>query len=90
MKITVVYTTTNIQFIKELDLIENSMVKDAVEKSGLLQQHPEVSLEKNKVGIFNQIVSLDTKLAENDRVEIYQPLIIDPMEARRMRANLNV
>ncbi len=39
-----------------------------------------------KIGIFGRLVSLETILNTNDRIEIYEPLIIDPKEARRLRA----
>ena len=40
------------------------------------------------VGIWGRRCSLDQLVAEGDRVEIYRPLTIDPMEARRTRATL--
>ncbi len=38
------------------------------------------------VGIHGRRVTLDTPLADGDRVEIYRPLRVDPKEARRQRA----
>ena len=39
------------------------------------------------MGVFGKIKPLDTVLAEGDRVEIYQPIVIDPKTApRRKRA----
>jgi len=43
-------------------------------------------LESNNVGVFGQIVKLNQTLHDNDRIEIYKPLQVDPMEARRHRA----
>jgi len=40
----------------------------------------------NQVGIFGKRVSLETRLADGDRVEIYRPLAMDPKESRRRRA----
>lgn len=37
-------------------------------------------------GIYGRRVSLDTRLADGDRVEIYRALGADPKEARRRRA----
>ncbi|HEY4291867.1 RnfH family protein [Luteibacter sp.] len=39
-----------------------------------------------RLGIFATKVPADRVLEEGDRVEIYRPLILDPMEARRRRA----
>jgi uncharacterized protein len=48
---------------------------------------PEIDLAKtNKVGIFSKLVKLDEKVRDRDRVEIYRPLIADPKEVRRKRA----
>ena len=59
-------------------------VVDALDKSGLLSSCPEI--EGTTVGIFARIVSLDTVLKPGERVEIYRPLLISPMEKRRQRA----
>jgi len=40
----------------------------------------------NDVGIFSKPCKLDTELRVGDRVEIYRPLIADPKEVRRKRA----
>jgi putative ubiquitin-RnfH superfamily antitoxin RatB of RatAB toxin-antitoxin module len=70
-----------------LRLPEGSTVQRAVEASGLLQKHPEIDLAKgNKLGIFAKLVKADTVLRDKDRVEIYRPLIADPKEVRRKRA----
>lgn len=61
-------------------------VKDAIERSGLLTEFPEIELGKNKVGIWNKLAKLDAVLRDKDRVEIYRPLIADPKEVRKQRA----
>ncbi len=43
-------------------------------------------IENPKFGIFNQIVKEDYRLKDGDRIEVYRPLIIDPKQARRIRA----
>lgn len=45
-----------------------------------------ISTAKNKVGIYSRPVKLGDVLKEGDRVEIYRPLIADPKELRRQRA----
>lgn len=44
------------------------------------------AMEGEAVGIFGKRASMETRLADGDRVEIYRPLAIDPKEARRRRA----
>jgi putative ubiquitin-RnfH superfamily antitoxin RatB of RatAB toxin-antitoxin module len=38
------------------------------------------------VGIFGEIAGLRDPVRDGDRVEIYRPLLADPKEARRRRA----
>ena len=45
-----------------------------------------VTPDPSRLGIFAKKVAADRVLEEGDRVEIYRPLILDPMEARRRRA----
>ena len=42
--------------------------------------------DPSRIGIFTRKVTPDRVLEEGDRVEIYRPLVLDPMEARRRRA----
>ena len=52
-----------------------------------IERYPEIQLgTTNKVGIFSKISKMDAVLREGDRVEIYRPLIADPKEVRRQRA----
>ncbi|MFC2506885.1 MAG: RnfH family protein, partial [Kingella sp. (in: b-proteobacteria)] len=39
------------------------------------------------LGIFGKAVKDDYILRENDRIEIYRPLVADPKEARRKRVS---
>ena len=83
----VCYALRDRQEIVQLRLPEGSTVQRAVEASGLLQKHPEIDLAKgNKLGVFAKLVKADTVLRDKDRVEIYRPLIADPKEVRRKRA----
>jgi putative ubiquitin-RnfH superfamily antitoxin RatB of RatAB toxin-antitoxin module len=67
----------------KLDVPEGSTVLQAIEKSGLLEQFPEIDLNQQKVGIFGKITRLDTKLEEGNRVEIYRPITADPETVER-------
>ena len=57
---------------------EGSTVQDAVEKSGLLTQFPEIGLSKQKIGSFGKLTRLDAILEEGTRVEIYRRITADP------------
>lgn len=83
----VCYALRDRQEVVQLRLPVGSTVQRAVEASGLLQKHPEIDLAKtNKLGVFAKLVKADSVLRDKDRVEIYRPLIADPKEVRRKRA----
>lgn len=86
MNIEVAYARQDKQLIVPLQVEEPCTVEQAIILSDIIGQFPEIDLTENKVGIFSQICLLSARLQENDRVEIYRSLAIDPMEARRQRA----
>jgi putative ubiquitin-RnfH superfamily antitoxin RatB of RatAB toxin-antitoxin module len=79
----VVYALPEQQVVKSLTLTGGTTVQDAITRSGLLQQFPEIDLSQQRVGIFGRLASLKDVLKANDRVEIYRPLARDPKHARR-------
>ena len=52
----------------------------------MLEQFPEIDLKATKVGIWSRVVKLRDRLTDGDRIEIYRPLIADPKEIRKRRA----
>lgn len=86
MKVEVVYALPEQQALIALDVEEGTTVEQAIQQSKLLEQFPEIDLSSSKVGIFSKPTSLSSVLREFDRVEIYRPLIADPKEVRRRKA----
>ena len=82
----VAYAKPERQLIIPLQVKPGTTLVDAIRLSGILEQFPEIDLESSKFGIFSKINKPDTILREKDRVEIYRPLIADPKESRRKRA----
>lgn len=82
----VVYASSARQKVARVGLREGASVREAIELSGLLEEFPEIDLDKNKLGIWNKLAKADAALRDKDRVEIYRPLIADPKEVRRQRA----
>ena len=74
------------QVILAVQVDEGATIDQAVRASGLLEKFPEINLAVNKVGVYGKLSKLDTVLRDRDRVEIYRPLIADPKEVRRQRA----
>ncbi|ESQ09694.1 MAG TPA: RnfH family protein [Chromatiaceae bacterium] len=62
----------------KLDVPDSSTVREAIERSGLLKQYPEIDLDNQRVGIFGKFAKLDAPIKEGDRVEIYRPITADP------------
>ena len=83
--IEVAYATPQRQAVIRLRLPPGSTLRQAVERSGLLAEFPEISLETCKLGVFGRLRKADELLEAGDRVEIYRPLIADPKQARRAR-----
>jgi putative ubiquitin-RnfH superfamily antitoxin RatB of RatAB toxin-antitoxin module len=86
IEVDVVYATPTRQFAKTLSLPAGSSVEQAIRASGLLEALPELDLARQRVGVFGELVQLDDCLQGGERVEIYRPLLADPKEARRQRA----
>ena len=82
----VAYALPEQQVILPVKLHAGSNVESAIQQSGILTKFPEINLAENKVGIFGKLSKLDAELRNRDRVEIYRPLIADPKEVRRQRA----
>jgi putative ubiquitin-RnfH superfamily antitoxin RatB of RatAB toxin-antitoxin module len=84
--IEIVYALAQQQTLLKQSLPAGVTVADAINASGILLKHPEIDLAKNKFGIFGKLTKADAVLRDKDRVEIYRPLIADPKEVRRQRA----
>lgn len=69
-----------------LPFVGSLTVAQALERSGVLQDHPALNNEPLSFGIFGQVCLPDRVLLPGDRVEIYRPLFFDPMQSRRRRA----
>lgn len=86
LEIEVVYALPDNQLMRQLSLPVGTTARQAVELSGIVGLFPEIDLSQNKLGIFGKLVKPDAILRDRDRVEIYRPLVVDPKEARRKRA----
>ena len=82
----VAYASPSKQLIIPIQVKAGTTVKEAIIQSGIQKEYPEINLDENPVGIFGKHTTTDHELREKDRVEIYRPLIADPKEIRRQRA----
>ena len=81
-----VYALPTEQILLKSEVPKGTTIAEAVKLSGILDKFPEIDLEKGRFGIFGKLSKVDTVLREKDRIEIYRPLIADPKEVRRKRA----
>jgi len=86
IEVEVAYARPEKQLIVALSVPDGTTALEAVRLSRLAEQFPELDLDDLKLGIFSKAVKSDTVLRARDRVEVYRPLIADPKEVRRRRA----
>ena len=86
IQVEVVYATAAQQKLIALKVPAGATAEDAIRQSGILDFFPDIDLAVNKIGIFSKACKPDTVLRQQDRVEIYRPLLADPKEIRRQRA----
>lgn len=84
----VAYALPDEQVIMSLEVADNTSVEQAIKRSGILERYPQINMDSDKVGIFGKICKLDATLSHKDRIEIYRPLIADPKESRRQKAEM--
>jgi len=86
ISVEIIYALPTQQPLLRVQLVAGATVEQAIRASGVLEAFPEIDLARNKVGVFSKLVKLDEAVRDRDRVEIYRPLIADPKEVRRKRA----
>lgn len=86
IRVEVVYALPERQYLRTVKLEQGSNVEQALLASGLLELRKDIDLKKNKFGIYSRPVKLADIVNDGDRIEIYRPLIADPKELRRIRA----
>lgn len=86
INIEVAYAEPEKQLIMPVNVDAGTTVGGAIVQSGIMVKFPDLDIENSKVGIFGKVTPMTTVLQEGDRVEIYRPLIADPKEVRRKRA----
>ena len=88
ISVEVVYAAVDRQVLMTVDVPAASSVRQALAASGIDQAFPELDLAHCAVGIFGKVVSdASVRCVEaGERIEIYRPLLADPMEVRRQRA----
>ncbi|MGX9463315.1 RnfH family protein [Shewanella sp. A14] len=82
----VIYALPEQQKIISVMVSPGTTFIEAVKQSNMMKFFPEINLEEVKLGVFSRQVKHDEVLVPGQRVEIYRPLIADPKDVRRKRA----
>ena len=82
----VCYATALGEYVRDLTVEQGTTIAQAIGQSGVLQDIAGIDLAQQSVGLYGKKQPLDTVLRERDRIEIYRPLLADPKESRRRRA----
>lgn len=86
MRVTVVYSPAARQVIaRELDLPQGATARQALQASGLLDEHAQLRQGPIDAGVWSRPCTPTQVLEDGDRLEIYRPLRVDPKVARRER-----
>ena len=78
MKISVVYALPDRQAWLDVEVAEQTTVRQAIEASGILRGFPFLDLGTQQVGIFGKPVALEARVEAGQRIEIYRPITADP------------
>lgn len=81
--IELLFAANNSIWQQHLSLPEGTTAAQALAKSTLYKEYPET--QAMPYGVFGELCAADTRLYEGDRLEVYRPLVFDPMESRRRR-----
>jgi putative ubiquitin-RnfH superfamily antitoxin RatB of RatAB toxin-antitoxin module len=86
LRATVVFSPTPRQVVATtLQLVEPCTLLQALQQSGLLERFPALDSLQIMVGIWGRKAKFNQLLRDNDRIEVYRPLRVDPKVARRQR-----
>lgn len=88
IEVDVVLALQHLQVLETLRVPAGATVGQALDQSGILSRYPQAAGSSVAMGIFGRRVAASQVLHEFDRVEIYQPLRVDPKQARRARQAL--
>jgi putative ubiquitin-RnfH superfamily antitoxin RatB of RatAB toxin-antitoxin module len=84
--ITVCYAHCGQAWQQQLNVSVGSTVAQTIAASDFGQAFPSVDPWQCGVGVFSHLVQPSDKVQQDDRIEIYRPLVFDPMTSRRRRA----
>lgn len=86
INIEVAYATPERQTILNLQVPVGTTLIDAAKQSGITDIFLDLDLDTADFGIWGKSKPATTHVEDGQRIEIYRPLLADPKESRRRRA----
>jgi len=86
MRVTVIYSPEPRQ-VREwsVEVAAGADLATALQASGFQRDFPDVNLRAASLGVWGRKATLEQPLRQDDRVEVYRLLVVDPKVARRER-----
>ncbi len=85
IRVSVVYADLHRHIEREVDVAVGTTVEDAIRLSSIRKDLP-ASFTPAAIAVFGRKAGLATRVHDGDRIEMCRPLVIDPKQARRRRA----
>ena len=85
-QVSVVYALAHEQRVFKVWVPEGTTALQAIELSGVLDYYPQIDIQNTSIGVFSEVVSPEYIVSAKERIEIYRPLVADPKELRKKRA----
>jgi len=75
------------QTVRAVEVPDGARLQDAIDASGILVEHPEAVGLPAGVAVWGRRADPADPVREGDRIEIQRPLVADPKDSRRARAD---
>lgn len=86
VRVTVCFARPSDTWQRTFDVEAGTTLADAIAQSGVYALYPEAQSNTIDVGVFGKRRGAGEVVRDGDRIELYRPLIFDPMDSRRRRA----
>ena len=86
MRVHIAFAAPTRLWRQTLDVPQGATVAQALALSGFAAAFPEFTDQPLAMGVYGERCDARRPLREDDRVELYRPLVFDPLESRRRRA----
>ena len=85
LRVEVAYALADRQVVVSFTVEQGTSLREAIARSGILKEFPDIDLRAQRVGVFGKLKDLDAPVEPYDRIEIYRPAV-DPKVRRRSLA----